>query len=64
MSKRRLARREFVIAASAGAIGAAAFRRMPAYGDVTNKARTLAILGGEPVRKTDYEQSRGGVRGR
>jgi len=51
MSKRSLGRREFVISASAGAIGAVAFRRVPVYGDVTDKARTLAILGGEPVRR-------------
>jgi len=51
MSERSLRRREFVIGASAGAIGAVVFRRVPAYGDVTDKARTLAILGGEPVRR-------------
>lgn len=52
MTKRNLARREFVIGASAGMMGAVALGRMAAYGGATDKARTLAILGGEPVRKS------------
>ena len=52
MSKRRVSRRDFLTAASAGALGAALLPHTAARGDVTNKARTLAILGGEPVRKS------------
>lgn len=51
MTKRGLARREFLTAASVGAMGAAGLRRKAAYADVTGKASALAILGGEPVRK-------------
>ena len=49
MSKHILGRREFLTAASTGV--AMAIPGITAYGDVTGKARTLAILGGEPVRK-------------
>ncbi len=48
MSEKSLARRQFLAAASAGTVAAVASRSIPAY---ANKARTLAILGGEPVRK-------------
>jgi dTDP-4-amino-4,6-dideoxygalactose transaminase len=44
-------RRRFIAAASAGSLAAAASRTVPAYGNLTNKASQLAILGGEPVRK-------------
>ena len=50
MKDRNIARRQFLAAASAGA-AALASRRVPAYGNVSNKAQQLAILGGEPVRK-------------
>ena len=51
MSKRNLTRRQFVAAASAASLTAAAAKTIPAYGNVTGKAQKLAILGGEPVRK-------------
>ena len=51
MSKRVLGRRGFLVAASTGVVGAVAFPGIQTCGDVTSKARTLAILGGEPVRK-------------
>ncbi len=50
MSDNNLTRRQLLAAASAGTI-AAASRSIPAYGDVTDNARKLAILGGDPVRK-------------
>jgi len=50
MNKNNLTRREFLTAASVGAIGAAASRSVPAYGTISKKAGKLAILGGEPVR--------------
>ncbi len=50
MNKSNLTRRQFLTAASVGAISAAASRTVPAYGNVSKKAGTLAILGGEPVR--------------
>jgi len=51
MNKNNLTRRQFIAAASAGSLAAAASRTIPAYGDITNRASKLAILGGEPVRK-------------
>ena len=50
MNKNNLTRRQFLTAASVGAIGAAASRSVPAYGSISKKAGKLAILGGEPVR--------------
>jgi dTDP-4-amino-4,6-dideoxygalactose transaminase len=51
MSENSLARRRFLAAASTGTVAAAiASRSVPAFGQA-GKARTLAILGGEPVRK-------------
>lgn len=50
MNRNNLTRRQFLTAASVGAISAAALRSVPAYGNVSKKAGTLAILGGEPVR--------------
>jgi len=44
-------RRQFMAAASAGSLAAAASRTVPAYGNMAQKAGKLAILGGEPVRK-------------
>ena len=51
MNTNDLTRREFIAAASAGSLAAVASRTIPAYGNITNKASKLAILGGEPVRK-------------
>lgn len=50
MEKKQLTRRQFLTAASVGAIGAAASRSIPAYGVLSEKAGKLAILGGTPVR--------------
>jgi dTDP-4-amino-4,6-dideoxygalactose transaminase len=50
MNKNDLTRRQLLAAASAGTI-AAVSRSIPAYGNISKKARKLAILGGEPVRK-------------
>jgi len=51
MASSDLTRRQFIAAASAGSLTAAASRSIPAYGNVAKKAGKLAILGGEPVRK-------------
>ena len=50
MNKNNLTRRQLLAAASAGTL-AAVSRTIPAYGNISNKAGKLAILGGEPVRK-------------
>ena len=50
MDKNNLTRRQLLATASAGTL-AAVSRSIPAYGDISNKAGKLAILGGEPVRK-------------
>ncbi len=50
MNKNNLTRRQLLAAASAGTF-AAVSRSIPAYGNISNKGRKLAILGGEPVRK-------------
>jgi dTDP-4-amino-4,6-dideoxygalactose transaminase len=50
MTSDDLTRRQFIAAASAGSLVAAS-SAIPAYGNVTGKARKLAILGGDPVRK-------------
>ncbi len=50
MNKKSFTRRQFLTAASAGAIGAAASRSIPAYGGASKNAGKLAILGGKPVR--------------
>ncbi|MEE9365730.1 MAG: DegT/DnrJ/EryC1/StrS family aminotransferase [Dehalococcoidales bacterium] len=51
MDKNDLTRRQFIAAASAGSVAAAAARTIPAHANITGKAGKLAILGGEPVRK-------------
>ncbi|MHC4542150.1 MAG: DegT/DnrJ/EryC1/StrS family aminotransferase, partial [Planctomycetota bacterium] len=51
MANKRLTRRQFIAAASAGSLAGIASKSVPAYGNVTKKAGKLAILGGEPVRK-------------
>jgi dTDP-4-amino-4,6-dideoxygalactose transaminase len=50
MNKNDLSRRQFIAAASAGSLTAFASSAMPAYGNLSNKAGKLAILGGQPVR--------------
>ncbi len=49
MNKNNLTRRQLLATASAGTL-AAVSRSIPAYGNISNKGRKLAILGGEPVR--------------
>ena len=51
MSKRVLARRQFLAAASAGAVVAATTATPPARANGGTKTGPLAILGGKPVRK-------------
>ncbi len=51
MSKNNLTRRQFLTASSAGTLAAFASGGIPAYGIINKKATTLAILGGQPVRK-------------
>jgi perosamine synthetase len=51
MKKQDLTRRQFITAAAAGSVVAAASTSFPAFGAVVKKADKLAILGGEPVRK-------------
>ncbi len=51
MDGKRLTRRGFIAAASAGSLAAMASKSIPSYGNVAKKASKLAILGGEPVRK-------------
>ncbi len=50
MNENNLTRRQFIAAASAGSLAAAASRTIPAYGNISKKAGKLAILGGQPVR--------------
>lgn len=51
MKEHDLTRRQFIGAASASSLAAVASTTLPAYADLTGKARTLALLGGDPVRK-------------
>ncbi len=51
MNKANLTRRQFVAAATAASMTAAASKAIPARGNVTTNAGSLAILGGEPIRK-------------
>jgi dTDP-4-amino-4,6-dideoxygalactose transaminase len=53
MDKKNLNRRQFIAAASAGSLAAAASRAIPAYGKSSGKAK-LAMLGGQPVRKKSW----------
>ncbi len=54
MAKGEWTRRQFMAAASAGSLAAAASQTVPAYGNIAKKAGKLAILGGEPVRKNKH----------
>lgn len=51
MKNREYSRRQFIAVASAGSAAAVASRTPPVHGGTTGKARKLALLGGEPVRK-------------
>ncbi|MDY0354831.1 MAG: DegT/DnrJ/EryC1/StrS family aminotransferase [Sedimentisphaerales bacterium] len=51
MAHSDLTRRQFIAAASAGSLAAVTSGTIPAYGNLTNKASKLAILGGQPVRQ-------------
>ncbi len=51
MNKKNLGRRQFLAVASAGTVAAVTSQGITAHGDTDKKAGTLAILGGEPVRK-------------
>ena len=51
MSDNKPTRRQFVAAASAASLAAAASTTLPAYGKSGTKGGKLAIHGGEPVRK-------------
>ena len=50
MNKNNLSRRQFIAAASAGSLAAAALKTIPAYSNLSEKAGKLAILGGQAVR--------------
>jgi perosamine synthetase len=50
MNKKDLNRRQFLTAASAVSLAAAASKAIPAYGSAGKKAGKLAVLGGKPVR--------------
>jgi perosamine synthetase len=52
MKRSDLTRRQFIAVTSAGSLAAVTSRTLPAYGDVTKKAGKLAILGGDPIRKS------------
>src|ERR1019366_10001829 len=51
MKNQDLTRRQFITAAAAGSVVAAASTSIPTFSAVVKKADKLAILGGEPVRK-------------
>ena len=54
MNKKDLNRRQFLNAASAASLAAAASGAIPAYGNVSKKAGKPAILGGKPVRTKSF----------
>jgi perosamine synthetase len=49
MNQNNVTRRQFMAAASAGAVAAVASRTIPAYGNLTKKTGNLALLGGQKV---------------
>ncbi len=51
MSQSHMTRRQFVTTASLAAV---ASQTVPAYGNVSRRARKLALLGGKPVRAKDF----------
>ena len=50
MNENNVTRRQFMTAASAGAVAAVASRTIPAYGNLGKKTGKLALLGGQKVR--------------
>jgi dTDP-4-amino-4,6-dideoxygalactose transaminase len=50
MNKNDLSRRQFISAASIGSLAAATLKTIPGYGNISEKAGKLAILGGQAVR--------------
>ena len=54
MNTNKITRRQFMTAASAGAITAVASGAIPAYAKAGKKAGKLAILGGQPVRAKSW----------
>jgi len=52
MNRNNLTRRQFIAAASAGSLAGVVSGTIPSYANITKKAGKLAILGGEPVRKS------------
>jgi dTDP-4-amino-4,6-dideoxygalactose transaminase len=54
MDKKDLNRRQFLNAASAASLAAAASGAIPAYGNASKKAGKPAILGGKPVRTKSF----------
>ncbi|MCK4293123.1 MAG: DegT/DnrJ/EryC1/StrS family aminotransferase [Planctomycetes bacterium] len=54
MDENSVTRRQFLTAASAGAIASVASGAIPAYGKAGKKAGKLAILGGQPVRTKSW----------
>jgi len=54
MNKNQVTRRQFISTSSAGVIAAVASGTLPAYGNLSKKAGTLAIRGGQPVRTKSW----------
>jgi len=52
MKTNNLNRRRFIAVASVGSAAAVASHTLPLYGDTTGTAKKLAVLGGDPVRKS------------
>src|SRR5450759_4144732 len=51
MKKKEFTRRRFIKTVSASSLAVVASSAIPGFGNITNNARKLAILGGEPVVK-------------
>ncbi len=56
MKKIYLTRRNFLTAASSGTL-AAVLGKIPAYGNISKKAGTLAIFGGQPIRTKPFNKT-------